>query len=33
MDTEHSWADLPADAKRQQRFQIFTSPQSAVRQS
>ena len=27
MDSEHSWADLPAEAKRQQRFQIFTSPQ------
>ena len=27
MDSEHSWADLPAEAKRQQRFQIFTNPQ------
>ena len=27
MDPERSWADLPAEAKRQQRFQIFTNPQ------
>ena len=26
MDTERSWADLTADEKLEQRFQIYTSP-------
>jgi hypothetical protein len=26
MDPQHAWAELPADKKREQRFQFFTNP-------